>query len=146
MEDKKGKKKLNFTPPVRPTAPVRQSAPSRPAVSSRNTPTASPFNGNGINGLVEKTAVLSTKTTSPASASSQPSDVKIINAPFSATENTIRELLAGYQVKNVSIKRGKGFCFVSLASNSEARRAFGQFNGKDFLGRKIAVQIVPPKK
>lgn len=27
MEDKKGKKKLNFTPSVRPTALVRQSAP-----------------------------------------------------------------------------------------------------------------------
>jgi hypothetical protein len=50
-----------------------------------------------MNGIVAKTASLSIQTTSPASTSSQPSDVKIIIVSFPATEDIIRELLAGYK-------------------------------------------------
>jgi len=62
------------------------------------------------------------------------------------TESDIRRFFSGFEVKSVSIKKGKGFGFVGLASHSEARRATGKLDKTKLLERVIGVQVAPPKK
>ena len=42
--------------------------------------------------------------------------------------------------------RSKGFGFVEMASNEEAQKAIELFNGKDFQGRDMVVNIARPKQ
>ncbi len=42
--------------------------------------------------------------------------------------------------------RSKGFGFVEMASDEEAKKAIEMFNGKDFQGRNMVVNVARPKQ
>src|SRR3954447_16923911 len=68
------------------------------------------------------------------------------NLPFDATESQVRDLIAGggrtvHSVKIVTDKetgRSRGFAFVDVEDDAQAKAAIAELNGKDFGGR-------PPK-
>jgi RNA recognition motif-containing protein len=69
------------------------------------------------------------------------------NLPFDTTESQIKELIAGAgrtvrSVKIITDKetgRSRGFAFVDLDSEEEAKAAIEELNGKDFGGRALKV-------
>ena len=69
------------------------------------------------------------------------------NLPFDTTESQIKQLIAGENrtvrtVKIITDKetgRSRGFAFVDLDSDDEARAAIEELNGKDFGGRALKV-------
>lgn len=42
--------------------------------------------------------------------------------------------------------RSKGFGFVEMANDEEAKKAIEMFNGKDFEGRNMVVNVARPKQ
>src|SRR5438128_5120546 len=74
------------------------------------------------------------------------------NLPFSATDDSLRELFAqSGSVNSATIitdrdtGRSKGFGFVEMSSDSEASDAITKFNGTNFEGRTITVNEARPK-
>lgn len=74
------------------------------------------------------------------------------NLAFSATEDEIRSLFAGFgQVESVSIitdnytGRSKGFGFVEMPNQEEAAKAIEGLNAKDVKGRPLTVNEARPK-
>ena len=69
------------------------------------------------------------------------------NLPFDTTESQIRQLIAGENrsvraVKIITDKetgRSRGFAFVDLDSDEEAKAAIAELNGRDFGGRPLKV-------
>jgi RNA recognition motif-containing protein len=69
------------------------------------------------------------------------------NLPFDTTESQIKELIAGQNRSVRSVKivtdkdtgRSRGFAFVDLDSDEEAKAAIAELNGKDFGGRPLKV-------
>jgi RNA recognition motif-containing protein len=73
------------------------------------------------------------------------------NLPFTATEDQIRDLFAGYgtpeSVRLITDRetgRAKGFGFVEFANDDEARNAMSALNGQDFGGRALTVNEARP--
>jgi len=71
--------------------------------------------------------------------------------PYSSTEATLGEAFsqAGNVVSTAIIidrmtGRSKGFGFVEMATDEEANKAIEIFNGKDFEGRKLTVNVARP--
>jgi RNA recognition motif-containing protein len=64
------------------------------------------------------------------------------NLPFSATEDELRNVFAGYNVVSAKVisdretGRSRGFAFVEVES---AEQAISEMNGKDMGGRKLIV-------
>ena len=75
------------------------------------------------------------------------------NLPFDATEAQIKQLIAGDNrtvrtVKIITDKetgRSRGFAFVDLDSDEEAKAAISELNGKDFGGRPLKVNEAEEK-
>jgi RNA recognition motif-containing protein len=74
------------------------------------------------------------------------------NLPFSATDDSLRELFAqSGGVNSATIitdrdtGRSKGFGFVEMSSDQEASDAITKFNGTNFEGRTITVNEARPK-
>jgi|SRR5687768_3851963 RNA recognition motif-containing protein len=74
------------------------------------------------------------------------------NLPFSATDDSLRELFAqSGSVNSATIitdrdtGRSKGFGFVEMSSDQEAADAITKFNGTNFEGRTITVNEARPK-
>jgi len=69
------------------------------------------------------------------------------NLPFDTTEAQIKELIAGENRTVRSVKiitdketgRSRGFAFVDLDSDEEAKSAIEELDGKDFAGRPLKV-------
>lgn len=68
------------------------------------------------------------------------------NLPFSTTETSIQELFAGAgKVESAKIimdrmsGRSKGFGFVEMSTDEEAKQAIDKFNGTELDGRTIKV-------
>jgi len=69
------------------------------------------------------------------------------NLPFETTEVQVKDLIAGAGRKVRSVKivtdkesgRSRGFAFVDLDSEEEAKAAIEELNGKDFNGRALKV-------
>ena len=69
------------------------------------------------------------------------------NLPYDATEKQIRQVFETEERKVVSIKivtdrdtgRPRGFAFVDLETDEQAKVAIEQLNGKDFGGRALKV-------
>jgi len=69
------------------------------------------------------------------------------NLPFDTTEAQVKQLVAGENrtvrsVKLISDKdtgRSRGFAFVDLDDEEEAKAAIAELNGKDFGGRPLKV-------
>jgi len=75
------------------------------------------------------------------------------NLPYSATEQSLREAFAASgTVDTVSVitdrdtGQSKGFAFVEMASDEEARAATEAMNGKTFDGRQIKVNEAKPRE
>lgn len=73
--------------------------------------------------------------------------IYIGNFPYTTTEKDLRDLLTGRNIKRVNIVmdkeagRPKGFGFVELESEKDARDAVRDFNGTDFGGRRLKVDM-----
>jgi len=72
--------------------------------------------------------------------------------PFSTTEDTLGQLFAGYgQVVSVNVIKDKysgqsrGFGFVEMATDEEAKKAIQALNGHNLEGRNIVVKEALPK-
>jgi len=71
--------------------------------------------------------------------------------PYTSTEATLTEAFskAGSVVSAAIIidrmtGRSKGFGFVEMSSEEEAQKAIDMFNGQDFEGRKLTVNVARP--
>jgi RNA recognition motif-containing protein len=75
------------------------------------------------------------------------------NLPFDATEKQIRQVFETEERKLVSIKivtdrdtgRPRGFAFVDLETEEQAKAAIEELNGKDFGGRALIVNEAEDK-
>lgn len=74
------------------------------------------------------------------------------NLDYHATENQISELFSQYgEVASVKIivdkftNRSKGFAFVEMPNNEEAKQAIENLNGYTFSNRQITVNEARPK-
>ncbi len=75
-----------------------------------------------------------------------PVRVFVGNLPYSATEETLRRLFGEVgTVRAVVLPtdrltgRGRGFAFVEMASEAEAREVIGRFDGRVLDGRRLRV-------
>ena len=73
--------------------------------------------------------------------------------PYKTTEDELKDFFAqAGTVSSVTIitdklsGRSKGFGFVEMSSEEEAKKAIEMFNGKDFDGRNITVDEARPMK
>lgn len=71
--------------------------------------------------------------------------------PYSSTEEDLRSAFApAGNVQSATIitdkmtGRSKGFGFVEMSSDEEAQKAIELWNGKDFQGRKLTVNVARP--
>ncbi len=72
---------------------------------------------------------------------------------FNTTEDTLKDLFSkAGTVDSVSIVmdkfsgRSKGFAFVEMSSEKEAKKAIEMFNGKELDGRNIIVNEAKPRE
>lgn len=75
------------------------------------------------------------------------------NLPFNASDSDLNELFGPFgtiesaQVIQDKISgRSKGFGFVEMASDDEAKAAIAGLNGKDFKGRPLTVNEAKPRE
>ena len=75
------------------------------------------------------------------------------NLPFSATEEDIAtKFAAAGKVESAKLiidrdtGRSKGFGFVEMSNDAEARAAIDKFNGQDFGGRPMTVNEARPQE
>lgn len=80
-------------------------------------------------------------------------NIYVGNLPYNASEDEVRELFAAYgTVTSVALIKDKvtgqprGFGFVEMASDAEANAAIDGLNGKDFAGRKLAINPARPRE
>jgi len=72
------------------------------------------------------------------------------NLPFSIDEAGLRSLFEAYKVEEASLimdrysGRSKGFGFVTIADDEEAKKAISELNGKDVGGRALKVSEAKP--
>lgn len=73
--------------------------------------------------------------------------------PASATTEKLTEFFSqSYVLKHATVvidpetKQSKGYGFVTFADIEDAQRALEEFNGADFEGRKIRVEVAQPRK
>lgn len=72
--------------------------------------------------------------------------------PATATSAALTELFSqNYPLKFATVvidtetKQSKGYGFVTFADAEDAQRALDEFNGKDFQGRKMKIEIAEPR-
>jgi RNA recognition motif-containing protein len=75
------------------------------------------------------------------------------NLPYAATEDQLKiHFSQAGTVTSVALivdratGRAKGFGFVEMATGEEAQKAIGMFNGQDFMGRSITVNVAKPRE
>jgi cold-inducible RNA-binding protein len=75
------------------------------------------------------------------------------NLPFSITDQDLKDLFAqSGNVVSASVisdrdtGRSRGFAFVEMDTQEEADAAIAKFNGYDFSGRQLTVNIARPKE
>jgi len=80
-------------------------------------------------------------------------NIYIGNLAYSVTEDDLRDAFSEYgQVESASIindkfsGRSKGFGFVDMPNDSEAREAIESLNDKDLSGRTIKVNEAKPRE
>lgn len=71
--------------------------------------------------------------------------------PYSSTNEDLKAHFSkAGEVKDASIiidkmtKRSKGFGFVEMADKEGAEKAISMFNGQDFMGRNLTVNLARP--
>jgi len=80
-------------------------------------------------------------------------NIFIGNLNYAVSEDEVRELFEGYgQVDSVKIikdretGRAKGFGFIEMEDENEARNAIQELDGYDFSGRPLRVNEARPSK
>jgi cold-inducible RNA-binding protein len=75
------------------------------------------------------------------------------NLPYSADDAKMASLFAGAGtvvsakvIKDKYSGRSRGFGFVEMSNDEEAKKAIEMFNGKDFDGRPLVVNEARPPK
>jgi len=75
------------------------------------------------------------------------------NLPYAATEDDLKNHFsqAGTVTSTALIKdratgRAKGFGFVEMSTDEEAQKAISMFNGQNFMGRVLTVNIAKPRE
>ncbi len=75
------------------------------------------------------------------------------NLPYAASEEDIKTHFSqAGTVTSVALiidrasGRAKGFGFVELSTDEEAQKAISMFNGQDFMGRSITVNVARPRE
>lgn len=75
------------------------------------------------------------------------------NLAYSVSEEDLRTLFAqagtvtdATIIKDRETRRSKGFGFVEMASQAEAEAAISMFNGNEFQGRSLTVNIARPRE
>lgn len=75
------------------------------------------------------------------------------NLPYAATEDDLKEhfsqagnVTSVALIKDRASGRAKGFGFVEMETNDEAQKAINMFNGQDFMGRAITVNVAKPRE
>ncbi len=75
------------------------------------------------------------------------------NLPYAATEDELKghfsqagTVTSVALIKDRATGRAKGFGFVEMATAEEAQKAISMFNGQDFMGRTITVNVARPRE
>ena len=75
------------------------------------------------------------------------------NLPYAASEEDIKTHFSkAGTVTSVALiidrasGRAKGFGFVEMSTDEEAQKAISMFNGQDFMGRSITVNVARPRE
>jgi len=75
------------------------------------------------------------------------------NLPYNTVDGDLQSLFAGagtvvsaQVIKDRESGRSKGFAFVEMSSSDEANSAISMFNGKDFNGRPLTVNLARPRE
>jgi len=72
------------------------------------------------------------------------------NLPFNVDNEGLKDLFSAYSVEEASIisdkfsGRSKGFGFVTISDDEEAKKAISEMNGKDVGGRELKVSEAKP--
>lgn len=96
----------------------------------------------------------------PADGIPSKTKVMVANLPYDLTEEKLKELFSAYQPSSAKIalrpiprfmikklqargeaRKGRGFGFVTLASEELQQKAVNEMNGKEIEGREIAVKV-----
>lgn len=79
--------------------------------------------------------------------------IYVANIPFSATEQEVRDLFSDYgevvSVKIINDKftgQSKGFGFVEMGSENDAKKTISELNGKPFMGKTLTVAEARPQQ
>lgn len=80
-------------------------------------------------------------------------NIYVGNLPFSSSNGDLEELFGQYgQVDSASVisdretGRSRGFGFVEMANDEEARRAIEELDGHDMGGRNLRVNEARPRR
>ncbi len=75
------------------------------------------------------------------------------NIAFNATEQDLREFFSEYgEIESLKIikdnftDRSKGFGFIEMADENDAKKAIETLNGKDFMGKALTVAEARPQE
>ena len=72
------------------------------------------------------------------------------NLPWSVDDAKLKELFSAYSVEEATVitdkfsKRSKGFGFVTISDDEQAKKAISEMNGKDCEGRDLKVNEAKP--
>ncbi len=72
------------------------------------------------------------------------------NLPFTVDEEAFKAIFAAFNTSEVTLikdkfsGRSKGFGFVTIDDDEEAKKAIEEFNGKDVEGRELKVSEAKP--
>jgi RNA recognition motif-containing protein len=75
------------------------------------------------------------------------------NIAFNATEQDLRDLFSEYgEIESLKImkdnftERSKGFGFIEMVNEEDAKKAIATLNGKDFKGKSLTVAEARPQQ
>jgi RNA recognition motif-containing protein len=75
------------------------------------------------------------------------------NIPYNATEEDLRELFSEYgEIESLKIMqdqftdRSKGFGFIEMVNEEDAKKAIASLHGKDFKGKSLTVAEARPQQ
>lgn len=75
------------------------------------------------------------------------------NIPYNATEEDLKGLFSEYgEIESLKIiqdqftDRSKGFGFIEMVNDEDAKKALAALNGKDFMGKSLNVAEARPQQ
>jgi RNA recognition motif-containing protein len=80
-------------------------------------------------------------------------NIYVSNIPYTATDETLRDAFAAFGtvqsariIKDRMTGRSRGFGFVEMQEDEEARKALEGLNGSEMLGRRINAREARPRE